>query len=148
MKNADLVLLLLDASQPLSAADKELLRETESYPRQIILNKCDLGEAFSVPGALKISAATGFHIDAVRALISEKAGLPSELPLTSERHMRLARKAAEHLLAAAQALENGETLDLCAIDLHEALEKLGEVTGDRVDEKLLDSVFSRFCVGK
>ena len=39
-------------------------------------------------------------------------------------------------------------LDLAAIDLHAALDCLGEVTGDRVDEKLLDSVFSRFCVGK
>ena len=70
------------------------------------------------------------------------------MPLTSERHMRLARKAAEHLFNAAQALEMGEPLDLAAIDLHEALECLGEGTGDRVDEKLLDSVFSRFCVGK
>ena len=148
IKNADLVLLLLDASQPLSAEDEALLQETATCPRQIILNKCDLGEAFSLPGALKISAATGKNIDAVRALLSEKAGIPSELPLTSERHMRLARKAAEHLLSAAIALENGEPLDLAAIDLHTALETLGEVTGDRVDEKLLDSVFSRFCVGK
>ena len=148
IKNADLVLLLLDASQPLSVEDEALLQETAACPRQIILNKCDLGEAFSLPGALKISAATGENIAAVRALISEKAAVPSEMPLTSERHMRLARKAAEHLFNAAQALEMGEPLDLAAIDLHEALECLGEVTGDRVDEKLLDSVFSRFCVGK
>ena len=148
MKNADLVLLLLDASRPLDQEDEELLRETAAYPRQIILNKCDLGAVTDLPGAIRISAATGENVAAVRALIAEKATVRSELPLTSERHMRLARKAAEHLTIAAQALEAGEPLDLAAIDLHEALECLGEVTGDRVDEKLLDSVFSRFCVGK
>lgn len=148
MKNADLVLLLLDASRPLTQEDEELLHETAAYPRQIILNKCDLGQKIDLPGAMKISAATGEGIQALRDFISEQAAIPSKLPLTSERHMRLARKAADHLLAAARALEMGEPLDLAAIDLHEALESLGEVTGDRVDEKLLDSVFSRFCVGK
>ena len=128
--------------------DERLLQETAQLPRQIILNKCDLGCCHDMKGAVKISAATGTGMDALRALISEKAAIPAELPLVSERHMILARKAAAHLNAAADALTNGEPLDLCAIDLHAALETLGEVTGDRVDEKLLDSVFSRFCVGK
>ena len=87
-------------------------------------------------------------MDALRQELARHAGMPCELPLTSERHMRLARAAAQHLQTAANALENGHPLDLAAIDLHAALDCLGEVTGDRVDEKLLDSVFSRFCVGK
>ena len=103
---------------------------------------------FDLPDAIRISAATGENVAAVRDLIGRLAAIPSDLPLTSERHMRLARRAAEHLLTAADALSMGEALDLAAIDLHAALECLGEVTGDRVDEKLLDSVFSRFCVGK
>ena len=148
IKNADLTLLVLDASAPQTEEDKQLLQETESLPRQILLNKCDLGCCHDMEGALRISAATGEGMDALRALISEKAAIPSELPLVSQRHMLLARRAAEHLAAAADALLSGEALDLCAIDLHAALETLGEVTGDRVDEKLLDSVFSRFCVGK
>jgi len=148
MKNADLLLLVLDASSPMTEEDKQLIEETSGYPRVILCNKCDLGQAFDVPGALQLSASTGKNVDMLRALIAEKAGAPCESPLTSERHMRLARKAAEHLLTCADALESGEPLDLAAIDLHSALEKLGEVTGDRVDEKLLDSVFSRFCVGK
>ena len=45
-------------------------------------------------------------------------------------------------------LENGEPLDLAAVSLYEALDTLGGITGDRVDEKLLDDIFSRFCVGK
>ena len=54
----------------------------------------------------------------------------------------------DEIKTAADALENGQPLDLAAIDLHAALDCLGEVTGVRVDEQLLDSVFSRFCVGK
>ena len=148
MRAADLVLLVLDGSQPLTAEDEELLRETESYPRLILCNKADRGAAFELPGALRISAATGEGMDALRQELARRAGMPCELPLTSERHMRLARAAAQHLQTAADALENGQPLDLAAIDLHAALDCLGEVTGDRVDEKLLDSVFSRFCVGK
>ena len=148
MRAADLVLLVLDGSQPLTAEDEELLRETESYPRLILCNKADRGAAFDLPGALHISAATGEGMDALRQELARHAGMPCELPLTSERHMRLARAAAQHLQTAANALENGQPLDLAAIDLHAALDCLGEVTGDRVDEKLLDSVFSRFCVGK
>ena len=143
-----LVLLVLDGSQPLTAEDEELLRETESYPRLILCNKADRGAAFDLPGALRISAVTGEGMDALRQELARRAGMPCELPLTSERHMRLARAAAQHLQTAADALENGQPLDLAAIDLHAALDCLGEVTGDRVDEKLLDSVFSRFCVGK
>ena len=128
MRAADLVLLVLDGSQPLTAEDEELLRETESYPRLILCNKADRGAAFELPGALRISAATGEGMDALRQELARRAGMPCELP--------------------ADALENGQPLDLAAIDLHAALDCLGEVTGDRVDEKLLDSVFSRFCVGK
>ena len=97
--------------------------------------------------------AVGFLLTSFTSFFVSRATPPTEissneLPLTSERHMRLARAAAQHLQTAADALENGQPLDLAAIDLHAALDCLGEVTGDRVDEKLLDSVFSRFCVGK
>jgi len=45
-------------------------------------------------------------------------------------------------------MRRAESLDLCAVDLHEALYLLGEVTGDQVSQDLLDRVFSQFCVGK
>ena len=67
MRAADLVLLVLDGSQPLTAEDEELLRETESYPRLILCNKADRGAAFELSGALRISAATGAGMDALRA---------------------------------------------------------------------------------
>ena len=115
---------------------------------ETLLNKCDQGQAFDLPDALRVSAKTGEGMDALRALIADKARVAGELPLTSARHMRLARQAADKLTEAAEALEGGLPLDLAAIDLQAALELLGGITGERVDEKLLDSVFSQFCVGK
>jgi len=148
MRGADLVLLVLDGSQPLTAEDEGLLADTADLPRLILLNKADRGAAFDLPGALRLSARTGEGVDALRKAIGERARVGADLPLTSARHMRLARQAAEHLTAAADALESGEALDLAAIDLHAALTALGGITGEQVDENLLDSVFSRFCVGK
>ena len=148
MQGADLVLLVLDGSAPLTPEDKALARDTEMLPRAVILNKCDRGSAFDWPGALRVSARSGEGLDALRSLIAEKARIAGDPPLTSARHMRLARQAAERLRGAAEALAGGLPLDLAAIDLQSALDILGGITGERVDEKLLDSVFSQFCVGK
>jgi len=73
---------------------------------------------------------------------------PQELLLTHERHMSVAREALDRLRQAQKGLEYDQPLDLAAVDLHEALYLLGRITGDSVDEQLLDDIFSRFCVGK
>ena len=60
-----------------------------------------------------------------------------------------ASKSVSHRMLIAAALAEGESgLELCALELHAALDSLGYVTGDRVDEKMMDEIFSRFCVGK
>ncbi|MBQ9196071.1 MAG: tRNA uridine-5-carboxymethylaminomethyl(34) synthesis GTPase MnmE, partial [Clostridia bacterium] len=148
MQSADLVLLVLDGSCPLTPEDEALLRDTEALPRLIVLNKADCGAAFELPDAIRVSAQTGQGLDMLRGLLADRARVRGDMPLTSARHMRLARQAAEQLRSAAEALESGLALDLAAIDLHAALDTLGGITGERVDEKLLDSVFSQFCVGK
>ena len=71
-----------------------------------------------------------------------------ETALTQAPHMHLAREAAAALRRAADACAQGEAVDVAAVELHEALAALGRITGQQVDEKLLDDVFSRFCVGK
>ena len=148
MRSADLTLLVLDGSCPLTPEDEALLADTADLPRQIVLNKADQSAAFDCSGALRVSARTGEGIAELRSLIAEKARVRGDLPLTGARHMRLARQAAERLQSAAQALRGGAPLDLAAVDLYAALDALGGITGERVDEKLLDSVFSQFCVGK
>ena len=148
MQNADLTLVVLDGSRPLTAEDEALLRDTENLPRLVLVSKADLPQSFSLPDALCVSARTGQGMAQLREALADRARVRGDLPLTSQRHMALARQAASQLLAAAEQAENGAPLDLVDIDLQEALRTLGRITGDRVDEKLLDSVFSRFCVGK
>ena len=148
MRQADLVLLVLDGSAPLTPEDRRLLAESEGLPRLILCNKADRGAAFPLEGALRVSAKTGQGMEDLRARIARAAGQVGESPLTSARHMALARRAAAQLKDAADALDRGAPLDLAAIDLNWALATLGGITGERVDEQLLDSVFSRFCVGK
>ena len=63
-------------------------------------------------------------------------------------YMALARQAARSLYQAADACVMGEAVDMAAVDLHDALDALGRITGDQVDERLIDDIFSRFCVGK
>ena len=68
--------------------------------------------------------------------------------LTVQRHIELARQAAEALQSAVDSLEAGMPLDTAAIDLREALERFGEITGENATETVIDRVFSTFCVGK
>ncbi|MBQ7455035.1 MAG: tRNA uridine-5-carboxymethylaminomethyl(34) synthesis GTPase MnmE, partial [Clostridia bacterium] len=85
MNQADLALLVLDASQPLTDEDRELLTETENLPRLILCNKCDQGRAFDLPEALRVSARTGEGLAALRERLAALAGQAGEWPLTSAR---------------------------------------------------------------
>ena len=98
---------------------------------------------------LELSAATGEGVEAlVKALEGRLARDCSEDSLTVERHLKLAAEAAEALEGALRALEGGCPVDIAALDLREAREKLSEITGEHPTEGLIDEIFARFCVGK
>ncbi len=148
---ADAVLLVLDASQEMTEEDQELLRETADAPRIIVLNKCDLESRLSpdaFPGAVRVSAASGEGIRELEARVAAFGAHAGESALTQERHMHLAREAAAALRRAAEGCQAGEPVELAVVELHEALSVLGRITGEQVDERLMDDIFSRFCVGK
>lgn len=148
---ADAVLLVLDASQEMTEEDQELLRETADAPRIIVLNKCDLESRLApdaFPGAVCVSAASGEGIRELEERVAAFGACAGESTLTQERHMHLAREAAAALRRAAEGCRAGEPVDLAAVELHEALSILGRITGEQVDERLMDDIFSRFCVGK
>ena len=90
------------------------------------------------------------RVDALRRAIGERArdAAPEGAELVAERHLSLARDAAASLRQAAGAIEAGAPLDVAAIDLWEALRSLREVTGEDASERVLDAIFSTFCVGK
>lgn len=157
LSRADAALLLVDASTVLTPEEEELLTMNMTCPCAVLLNKEDAGERVSKEEIeritchrpiLPLSAQTGAGLDQVRTWLKGFLRKPSELMLTHERHMSVARQALERLVQAQKGLEYDQPLDLAAVDLHEALYLLGRITGDSVDEQLLDDIFSRFCVGK
>ena len=83
----------------------------------------------------------------MKDFLRAQAAVADNLTLTQPRHLEAARRAARHLRDAAVTMET-TTIDLATVDLQSAQLALAEITGDQVEEKLLDKVFSEFCVGK
>ncbi len=157
LSQADAALLLVDASTDVTEDERELLQMDLPCPCAVLLNKEDMGERITVAQAealtrhrpiFALSAQTGDGVERVRQWLKGFLGRPQEWMLTHERHMSVARQALERLQQARHGLGYDQPLDLAAVDLHEALYLLGRITGDSVDEQLLDDIFSRFCVGK
>lgn len=156
VERADVVLIVLDAAAPLDAEDEALIRRADD--RAIIcLNKSDLPEAVNrrqiagMTGAmvLEMSAQSGAGLDALVGELTRRVAVEGQDGLlTVQRHIELARQAAEALQSAVDGLEAGMPLDTAAIDLREALERFGEITGENATETVIDRVFSTFCVGK
>lgn len=163
LRQAELVLAVVDGSAPLTEEDRTILREAaESCGRVIaVLSKKDLGEAdpgnlaevlpAGVP-AVRVSAVTGEGIPALEKAIAAQfpaeSGMAYGEMLTNARQAAAARHAAEALGTALRAGEAGMTPDAVLTDVEEALRALGELTGKTVREDLVDRIFERFCVGK
>ena len=156
MEEADAVLAVLDVSRPLSADDRELLRTLDGKNAAIVLNKADLAPVLSagevtelLPSApvITVSAEDPASLTPLKAYLAQQAAVSDQLALTQPRHVEAARRAAKHLRQAAQTAE-ALSVDMASIDLQAAQLALAEITGDEVEERLLDRVFGMFCVGK
>ena len=94
-----------------------------------------------------VSAKDPESLGPLKAFIEKHAAVSDRIALTQPRHLDAARRAVGHLKDALETIRC-YTPDMAATDLQAAQAALSEITGDRADEKLLDNVFSRFCVGK
>ena len=158
IERADVVLYVLDASQPLQAEDGALIQSVGKAPCLLILNKCDLGQKLTprdLPSLATVvcSALAGTGLDNIRREISRFLGLHASAPphaVISERHRSLVGAALERTREAAQHVASGreEQTVLAANALRVALKDLGAVTGVFYDEDLLNRIFGRFCIGK
>jgi tRNA modification GTPase len=153
---ADVTLVVLDRSRPLSADDEELLSVTAEGPRVLAGNKSDLSPAW-VPEEVRarvvwVSALTGAGFDELRcALIDTLAGgerLRDTPAVTNMRHAGLLSNARAALRRAAAAAAAGTPEEFVAADLTEARGLLEEVTGARTADDVLHAIFDRFCIGK
>jgi tRNA modification GTPase len=156
LAEAELILHVLDAGEPLTSDDKSLLEEFGQKKRLIIANKTDLPPKLQLPPdvrALNICCLTGKGIEAVKDAIKEKiwageiqAGMWQVM--VNSRHqdaLQRARAALDHTLA---AMQKGLGLELAAMDLRIAVNAVGEIVGKTTTDNLLDAIFSQFCIGK
>ena len=158
LKEADLVLLVLNASEPLTDQDRQLLEISQDSNRIILLNKVDLPqqtELDEIPADhIKISVLKNQNInqieDRINALFFENAGLVEQdaTYLSNARHISLIEKAVESLQAVNEGLAMGMPVDLLQVDLTRTWEILGEITGDAASDELITQLFSQFCLGK
>lgn len=151
LKKADLVLLVLDGSEPLTKEDEELLEMTKETNRLILINKADLGTVIDVEG-IHISAKQA-DIQALEARIVEMfhiGELKSEdrVYLANIRHIQLMEQCRSSIHKAIEAMKNQVPVDLIVIDLYDAWQCLKDILGQEAKADLLDELFSRFCIGK
>jgi len=154
---AELALLVLDGSQPMTEEDRAALAAAALAPRRLVLvNKRDLPrrlvlEELAGETVLSVSARTGEGLAELEAAVADlfPAGeAPEGQLLTNDRQVEAAERAAAALRGAREALEGGLTPDAVLSDAERALSALGELTGRTLREDLTARIFERFCVGK
>lgn len=160
-KDADLILLLLDASRPLGNEDREILGWLKDRNVLILLNKTDKPvvieeeeiKAISSSTIIKTSMTDGSGLDKVEDYIhnmvySGQLVLKDSIMVTNNRHKEALIRASKHLEEALQGIEDYMPLDMVTIDIRNAWSAFGEITGESLTENLIDKIFMEFCLGK
>ncbi len=154
LERAELALVLVDGSGPLTEEDNAILKLAQAVPQTIVLATKADRPTFTlpdIPGVLALSSLTGEGLDALEREIArrfpEGGGDSGEL-LTSRRQAEAVQRASECLRAVFEGMERGMTPDATLSDVELALDALGEVTGRVVKDDVTNRIFERFCVGK
>ena len=165
---ADILILVLDGSQDLDEEDEKVLEFIEKMSTDnmlVVVNKQDLGREITeeevhekLPGVRIISTSlVGTGAIEAAEKISEAIGEMLDLGninvhesniITSERHVQMLKRAAREIDEAISLLKNGEPVEVAELSAHYAYEALGKIIGEEVGEEILDTVFSKFCLGK
>jgi tRNA modification GTPase len=162
VNGSDLVLFLIEANCPLGTADHQIYAKIKTKPVFVVLNKIDLTQnrtdtaipdKWTYVDRLRISALYDQGIDHLRDKIVKWAGGENPVNLAEAivpnlRHKLLLEKTLGAAETITEELQKGTSTELVAIHLQEAIDALGEITGDSAKVDVLDQIFSRFCVGK
>jgi len=176
LADADLILIVLDSSQPAAPEDQQLLSQAQGRPAIVVENKCDLIEKNHVgtappgcpaeqssadrssaekgaPPQVRTSATTGEGIPALREEILRHVGgeaaIHSETGfLTNLRHQERVLDSLTALTAAKTAVATKVPHEMLLLDLYNALRPLDEITGATTTDDILNLIFSTFCIGK
>jgi len=160
---ADLLLIVVDRSRPLNGDDMNLLSRCENRKALLVINKIDLPVA---PGyrekaeflnrftSVEISALTGQGIEHLKGAIHDTILSDKDLSVTPShavpnlRHREALKKARQYFLNASTGAGNNAPMEIVAFELRTGLDHLGEITGQTIDDDILESIFSQFCLGK
>jgi tRNA modification GTPase len=150
---ADLLVLVLDGSEPLTGEDEQLLSRTIDRRRVVVANKSDLRVALDRPTDVSLSARMGTGADQLRRAIvrglTGEDSLRDPAAISNLRHITLLEQARTRLASAQElvAVDNAPE-EFVLADLQAARALLEEVVGTRTSEELLQHIFAKFCVGK
>ncbi len=152
INQAELVILVLDLSASLSKEDEILLELTKHKRRILVGNKKDLGYKLELKDIIPLSALTKDNLDALESKIInilqlEDIGEDFNY-ISSVRHIQKLEETKFLLQQVLGAIEAGLPIDMVEIDIRNAWQTLGEITGDYHPEDLIDELFSKFCLGK
>jgi tRNA modification GTPase len=158
LAEADLVLVVLDATQEVSGDDRELLRLVEGRTAIVVWNKSDLGSSqltsiSSQLSTVRTSALTGDGVPELRSEILRHVGGDAALQietgfLTNVRHQKLVADSLAALDAATAAVGARVPHEMMLLDLYNALRPLDEITGATTADDILNLIFGSFCIGK
>jgi len=156
---ADLLLVVVDGSVPLTSDDRKLLSAVKDRKHLVLVNKADIAAEVGSDAALaghssyKISAKTGWGVEMVKSalraqLVSGSFEAAESVTVTNVRHRDALRRAGESLGQALESVQCGMAGELISIDVRAAADALGEITGAITTDEILGRIFSEFCIGK
>lgn len=158
VNDADLIILVFNNNEKLTDEDKKLLEYTKEKKRIIVINKIDLENNLDISNLkneriVKVSVLKDSGIENLKNEINdmfnlEEINLGDFTYLSNSRQISLVKKAVEISKNLEDALNNDVPIDLLEIDIKEICEILGEIIGESYDDKLIDTLFSNFCLGK
>lgn len=161
MKDADLILYVVDSSQPLDDNDREIIELIRDKKAIVLLNKSDLEpavraeelETLTGKCVISISAKEETGIERLEQRMKEmffhgELAFNDEVYITNMRHKQALQEAQQSLSMVSQSIKDGMPEDFFSIDLMNAYEALGSITGESVGEDLVNEIFSKFCTGK
>jgi tRNA modification GTPase len=158
---ADLILFILDGGEPLTDEDRSILEKLQGRPALIVINKADLPQQiqpeqfseFEPRNIIALSLQTKQGFDRLVQRIIERVGIGEiavdDRPLLSRiRHKHALEHGLEALESFTAGLSAGSSEDLLAVDLRCCLEAIGEITGKKVSDEIIQGIFAQFCIGK
>ena len=156
LERAELILHVLDNSEPLTPEDERFLQEFASKKRVIVRNKIDLPQHLRLTQQqtpiIDVSCTTGDGLDdlkdAIKELVWGEIRADMLQVMINSRHQDALRRSREATLASIEAMKADESLEFVALELRIAVNAIGEIVGKTTTEDLLDQIFGQFCIGK